>query len=121
MRPDLIEPDRVRSIVRGFFDVYDYYGFGLAESIYAGALELALVERGHDVARELSISVGYKDRHIGWQRFDMVVDNRIIVEMKATEILPPYAARQLVNYLRVSSYEVGLLLHFGPQPKFYRA
>src|SRR5581483_10253528 len=103
MRSDLIEAERVRSIVHAFFSVYDYYGYGLAESVYAGALEWALLERAHDVVRELSISVSYKDRHVGWQRFDMVVDDRVIVEIKATEALPPYAQRQLINYLRVSS------------------
>ena len=120
MPPEIIEGERVRSIVRAFFDVCDYYGYGLAESVYAGAMECALIERGHQVAREVSISVSYKDRHVAWQRLDMIVDERIIVELKATEALPAYADRQLVNYLRVSSFEVGVLLHFGPKPKFHR-
>jgi GxxExxY protein len=116
----LIHSGVTHSIVGGFFVVYNYYGYGLAESIYAGALELELADRGHHVAREVAVEVSYKGRHVAWQRFDMVVDGKVIVEIKAMEALPPYAKRQLLNYLRASSMGVGLLLHFGPSPRFWR-
>ncbi|HVX39327.1 MAG TPA: GxxExxY protein [Gemmatimonadaceae bacterium] len=120
MATQLLEGERVRSIVGAFYTVYDYYGFGLAEAVYAGALELELIRRGHACSRELTISVAYHGRHVAWQRLDMVIDERVIVENKATEVLPPYAERQLLNYLRASPFPVGLLLHFGPVPKFRR-
>src|SRR4051812_20580934 len=50
----------------------------------------------------------------------MVVDNRIILEIKATEVLPAFAKRQLINYLAVTSFPLGLILHFGPEPRFHR-
>jgi GxxExxY protein len=103
-----------------FFEVYNYFGYGLAEPVYAGGLELELLDRGHEVVRELAVSVCYKARHVAWQRLDMVVDNRIILEIKATELLPPYAKRQIVNYLQVTPFRIGLLLHFGPEAKFHR-
>ncbi len=109
-----------RSIIGGFYDVYNYYGFGLAESVYCGALELELVARGHAVAREVSVAVRYKGHHVAWQRLDMLVDRTIIVEIKAAERLAPYARRQLVNYLRATPLEVGILLFFGPTPRFWR-
>jgi GxxExxY protein len=70
--------------------------------------------------RELSVPVEYKGRIIGWQRLDMVVDNRVIVELKSTELLSPAAERHLLAYLKVSRFPVGLLLHFGREAKFRR-
>lgn len=120
MERELLERERVGSIVGAFFAVYNYYGYGLAEGVYSGALELELVDRGHTVVRELAVDVMYKGRHVKWQRLDMVVDSRIIVENKATEKLPPFAERQLLSYLRATQFEVGVLLHFGPTPTFKR-
>jgi len=120
MNLSLPEAKRVRSILGGFYAVYNYYGYGLAESVYVGALEYELLDRGHEVARELAVDVAYKGRHVAWQRLDMVVDSKIILEIKATEKLSPHSERQLLNYLNVTSFNVGLLLHFGPEPKFRR-
>ena len=120
MRGELLEAECVQSIVGAFYAVYNYYGYGLSEAVYAGALELELIARGHQVARELAVSVAYHGRHVAWQRLDMVVDNAVIVELKATERLSPAAAPQLISYLRAGPFEVGVLLHFGPNPRFYR-
>ena len=116
----LIHAPITRSINGAFFEVYNYYGYGLSESVYCGALELELMDRGHQVAREVLVEIEYKGRHVAWQRLDMLVDNRVIVEVKATEKLPPYSERQLLNYLRATPFQVGLLLHFGPEAKRYR-
>src|SRR5207248_4855945 len=58
--------------------------------------------------------------HVGWQRLDMIVDGRVIVEIKATEKLAPFAEQQIVSYLRVSPIEVGLILHFGSKAYYKR-
>ena len=79
-----------------------------------------LIEGGHQVTRELAIPVSYEGRHVAWQRIDRVVDNAVIVEIKATEKLSPADKPQLITYLRASRYQVGVLLHFGPAAKFYR-
>lgn len=120
MRGELLEAQRVHSIVGAFYAVYNYFGYGLSETVYAGALECELIDRGHDVVRELAVAVSYKGRHVAWQRLDMVIDQRVIVETEATEKLSPSAAPQLINYLRATNFEVGVLLHFGPRAKFYR-
>jgi len=120
MRTPLLEADRVQSIIGAFYAVYNYYGFGLAESVYLGALEVELRRCGHVVERELAVEVRYHDVHVAWQRLDLVVDDRIIIESKATENLPSYAKRQLVAYLRATTFQVGVLLHFGPEPQFWR-
>ncbi len=70
--------------------------------------------------RELAVAITYKGRRVAWQRLDMIVDDKIIIEVKSAELLAPYAKRQLLSYLRASKYEVGLLLHCGPEPRFSR-
>ena len=120
MRGELLEARRVHSIVGAFFEVYTYFGFGLSESIYSRALEFELIDRGHRVAREVAVEIYYKGRRVGRQRLDMLVDEAIIVENKATATLPPDARPRLLSYLKATWFEVGLLLHFGPEPKFQR-
>ena len=119
-RIELAERTLTASIITSFYDVYNTLGFGFLERLYIAALELELLERGHEVGREVSVYVTYKSRLLGTQRLDMVVDKKVVVEAKSTAELHPGAARQLRNYLRATDLEVGLLLHFGLEPKFYR-
>jgi hypothetical protein len=79
MRRDLLEGERVGSIVGAFYAVYNYYGYGFSEGVYAGALEIELRQRGHEVVRELAVAVSYKGVRVAWQRLDMVVDDAVIV------------------------------------------
>jgi GxxExxY protein len=118
--PPLLERELVHSIVGGFYSVNNYYGFGLSEVVYASGLTLELRDRGHRVERELRVDVEYKGRRTCWMRLDMVVDDKVVVELKVGESLPRGSERQLMNYLRASRYEVGVLLHFGLDAKFYR-
>lgn len=121
MRNELLEAERVHSIVAGFFVVYNYFGGGgMCEAAYTGALEVELTLRGHKVAREVFAPVYYKGKLVARQRLDMVVDDLVIVESKATERLPATAGSQLIGYLRATRFQVGVLLHFGSHPKFYR-
>ena len=119
-RKDLIEEALTRSVIGCFFDVYNTLKFGLLESLYSRALELELLSRGHRVAREFGVRVSYKGTDLGIQRLDLVVDEKFVVEIKSTQDLHKAAVRQVYNYLRASNLELGLLLHFGPDPKFYR-
>ena len=117
---DLLHRELSSSIIAAFYEVYNGLGYGFVEAIYGSALEGELRDRGHDVSREHAIHVIYKGREVGFQRADMVIDRVIIVEMKAGPALPPFAERQLMNYLRGTKLEVGMLLHFGPKPEFHR-
>jgi GxxExxY protein len=100
--------------------VYGTLGYGFLEHVYECALERELFERGHRVDRQLAVVIRYKGEELTSQRLDMVVDERVIVELKSTPDLRAAARRQLHNYLRATNFEVGLLLHFGPRPAFYR-
>ena len=117
---DLIEEELTHSVIGAFYDVYNTLGYGFVESPYVAALARELIVRRHRVAREVRVEVMYKGEIVGVQRLDMVVDDRLIIEVKSTEQLHRLAARQVYNYLKATNLEVGLLLHFGPEPAFYR-
>jgi len=117
---ELFEGQLTHSVIGAFYEVYNNLGFGFLERLYVMALERELLDRGHRVAREVSVCVLYKGQELGAQRLDLIVDKRLVIETKATWDLHKSATRQLYNYLRATNLELGLLLHFGPQPKFYR-
>ena len=119
-RPGLLHEQLTGSVIQSFFRVYDELRFGYREHIYGLALERELVEAGHDVARESAVMVYYRGRPLARQRLDMIVDGKVAVEIKATRALPPDATAQLFSYLCATDLEVGLLLHFGPKPRFFR-
>ena len=121
MRSPLLEEELTRSIIGAFFEVYNTLGYGFLEHVYVMALERELRARGHSVAREVSVTVYYKGEPLAQQRLDMIVDGKVIVEVKATELLHPSARRQLGSYLRSTRMRVGVLLHFGPEANVYRS
>jgi GxxExxY protein len=99
---------------------YNGLGFGFLEHLYVITLERELVARGRRIGREVAVPIYYKGEPLGTQRVDMIVDETLIVETKSTFDLHRAADRQVYNYLRATNLQVGLLLHFGPTPKFYR-
>ncbi|MDP9204352.1 MAG: GxxExxY protein [Gemmatimonadota bacterium] len=117
---ELVEERLTHSVIGAFFEVYNTLGYGFVEHLYAKALEQELRSRGHTVAREVLVRVMYKGSELGVQRLDLIVDAKIVVETKATRELHQSAGRQLYNYLHATNLRVGLLLHFGPEPHFYR-
>jgi GxxExxY protein len=119
-RVELLEGKLTHSVIGAFFEVYNNLGFGFLERFYVTALQRELLRRGHRVAREVSVDVVYKNEKLGSQRLDLIVDERLVVETKAAWEINKSATRQLYNYLRATDLEVGLVLHFGPRPKFYR-
>jgi GxxExxY protein len=116
----LIEKELSYTIVGAFFEVYNELGFGFLESIYSAAMEIALNRRGLLVQRELPIMIKYKGLDVGQHRLDMLIERRIILEIKSTEKLSEIAKRQLRNYLTATNLELGLLLHFGPKAESHR-
>jgi GxxExxY protein len=109
-----------RSVIDAFHASYDQLRYGFLESVYSLALAEELRQRGHHVAREVMVDVQYKGRTIATQRLDLLVDNVLILEVKAGERLHESAYRQLRSYLRATDLELGLVLNYGPQPTFKR-
>jgi GxxExxY protein len=116
----LLEHKTTAAIIGAFYEVYNKLGYGFLEHVYSLALERELVERGHTVSREVIVTVSYKGKPLTTPRLDMVVNHNVVVENKSTAVLPAFTRRQTLNYLRASTLEVGLILHFGPSAKFYR-
>jgi GxxExxY protein len=114
------EWDKTRAIIGAFYETYNVLGYGFLESVYRESLALELRDMGLEVQCEMPIRVFYKARPVSFFRADMVVDARVIVELKSGSVLGPTDQRQLLNYLRASTIDVGLLLHYGPTPKFHR-
>ena len=119
-RKELADEALTHAVIGCFFEVYNTLKFGLLESHYSRALEWELVRRGHQIAREFAVRISYKGIDLGVQRIDFVVDEKLVVEIKSTQELHKAAMRQVYSYLRASNLELGLLLHFGPEAKFYR-
>ena len=109
-----------RAILVTFFEVYNEVGSGFLESVYCTALARALAAKGLHVDREVPIDVFFRCEVIGRCFADLVVENRVIAEVKAVRRLVPEHRAQLLHYLRGTAMEVGLLLNFGSRPQFQR-
>jgi GxxExxY protein len=108
-------------ILYAFFKiVYPKLGYGFLEKVYENALLIALKELGQRVRPQVRIEVYFQDQVVGDYCADMVVEEAVIVELKAASQITNDHEAQLLNDLRATPYEVGLLLNFGPKPDFRR-
>jgi len=105
--------DLISSIIQCAYNVRTHLSPGYLENVYQNALVLELKENGISVETEVPITVYYKDNIVGEYRADMVVGNRVIVELKAIQNLLPVHEAQLVNYLTATNVDNGLLINFG--------
>lgn len=107
-------------VIGAFFEVYKELGYGFLESVYRRALVLALVDLGLWIEAEAPIPVLFRERPVGDYRADLLVERQLIVEVKAGEGIAPAHRGQLLNYLRATPVEVGLLVNFGAKLTFER-
>ena len=108
------------AIIGAFYNVYNELGHGFLESVYREALALVLAERGLKVEQEKSVTVCFRKSTVGIFRTDLLVNNAVIVELKCARALDSVHEAQLLNYLKATEFEVGLLLNFGTRPQFRR-
>ena len=116
----LLEAELSDQVIGAFFDVYNALGTGFLESVYEAALLIELRGRGLDVEQQRPLQVRYRNAIIGELRVDLLVEGRLILEIKAVSQLAPSHEAQLVNDLKASGVPLGLLLNFGPKPQFKR-
>jgi GxxExxY protein len=107
-------------IIGAFYAVYSALGYGFLENVYVKALMIELNRRGMMVNDKLPIQVFYLGQLIGEYYADIAVNDLVILEIKAVKALVTEHEAQLLNYLKATSYEVGLLLNFGPKPETKR-
>ena len=107
-------------IIKAFFTVYNKLGYGFLEKVYENALVIELRKLGLYVLSQHQIKVFYDDEQVGFYIADLLVNDCVIVEIKAAENLCEEHEAQLTNYLKATEIEVGLLLNFGKNPEFKR-
>ena len=107
-------------ILRSFYEVYNELGGGFLESVYENALYIVLTGYGLSVERQKDISVFFRGNIVGVFKADLIINEKVIVELKAVRALDPAHEAQLINYLKATNIEVGLLLNFGRKPEFKR-
>ncbi len=102
-----------RKVIGAAIEVHRSLGPGFLESVYEEALRMELHERGLQFRRQYEVAVRYKGREVGTGRVDVIVNETIIVELKAVDALAPIHTAQLLSYLRVTGYSLGLLINFN--------
>jgi GxxExxY protein len=107
-------------VIGVFFDVYNELGPGFLESVYHNAMVIALRQAGLQVESEVAVPVLFRGENVGDYRADLLVEGKVIVELKAIRVLESAHEAQLHHYLRATDVEVGLLLNFGARPQFRR-
>jgi GxxExxY protein len=112
--------DLTQKIIGIFYGVYNELGYGFLESVYQGAMRVALAEAGLKVECEVPISVYFHGQVVGTFRADLVVNGAVLLELKSLEALVRQHESQTLHYLRSTTLEVALLMNFGPVPKFKR-
>jgi GxxExxY protein len=117
---DYLHSDLTREIIGAFYDVYNALGFGFLEKVYENALAVELRSRGFQVEQQKPVRVYYRKQIIGEYFADLVVNDCVILELKAGSAMIKAHEAQLLNYLKATKYEVGLLLNFGPLPRHRR-
>src|SRR6056297_180197 len=108
------------SILCSFYSVYNVLGYGFLEKVYQKSLLLELTSRGLSAQAEVPIKVAYRGQVVGDYFCDLLVEDKIILEIKSSKNLTIDHEAQLLNYLKATSIEVGLLLNFGPDPQIRR-
>jgi len=112
--------DLTGKILGAFFQVHKDLGFGFAERVYEAALEVLLKEIGVIPARQKELKVYYHGEVVGEYKADMIVNDVVLLELKSVEKLIDVHDAQMLNYLKSTEIEVGLLLNFGRQAEFHR-
>lgn len=112
--------DLTEKLIGIFFAIHNELGHGFLESVYEQAFSVSLAESGTFFERQIAVPVWFHGQQIGQFRADLLVDRKVIVELKTGRDIEPSWEKQLLNYLRATDIEVGLLFNFGPNAQFRR-
>lgn len=117
---DYLYQDLTSSVIACFYKVYNKLGFGFLERVYENALLIELTKNELKIGRQKPINVYYDNKLVGEYFADLIVEDKVIIELKAAETLIEEHELQLINYLKAINIEVGLLLNFGRKPEIKR-
>ncbi|MDW8850570.1 GxxExxY protein [Flavobacterium sp. MMLR14_040] len=116
----LLHQELTDIIIKTFYEVYNELGYGFLERVYQNSLYLELKSKGLKVEAQKKIEVYYKGIGVGQYYADLIVEDLIILELKAADCIVKEFENQILNYLKGTNCEVGLLLNFGTKPEFKR-
>ena len=116
----MLHSDITEKIIKAFFEVNNSLGFGFLEKIYENSMVIELRKKGCKVLQQKNIKVYYEGEEVGDYFADLIVDDLVVVELKAAETIHEDHEAQLINYLRATDIEVGLILNFGKKAEFKR-
>jgi len=119
-KQDFKHKELTENIIKIFYRVYNKLGYGFLEKVYENAMMIEFKKEGIFAVAQFAIKVFYEGEVIGEYYADILVDNKVIVEIKAAKHLVEENEAQLLNYLKATDIEVGLLLNFGTKPEFKR-
>ena len=117
---ELLYQNTTEKILQAFYKVYNELGYGFLEKVYENALYLELLAMKMSCVKQKQIKVYYNGQIVGNYFADLIVNDHVIIELKASEFLREEREYQLINYLKATEIEVGLLLNFGKKPSFKR-
>ena len=115
-----LHQDLTEKIIKAYYNVYNELGYGFLEKVYENALMIELQSLRSNCEKQKPISVSFKGYNVGEYFADIIVENKVIIELKAVEGLIEEHEAQLLNYLRATEIEIGLLLNFGKKPQIKR-
>lgn len=119
--PELyLHSDLTEAIIKCYYKVYNKLGYGFLEKVYENALIIELKKEGFRCLRQCPVDVYYETEKVGYYIADIIVEGKVIIEVKAAEIICEAHEAQLTNYLKATEIEVGLLLNFGKKPALKR-
>lgn len=107
-------------IIGVFYDVYNELGYGFLESVYENSMMVALAAEGLACQQQVSLEVNFRGSIVGDFRADILVDSKVILELKAASKIADAHIAQTINYLKACNKDLALILNFGPKPEFKR-
>jgi GxxExxY protein len=116
----LLHRELTERIIGTFYEVYNELGHGFIESVYEKSLAIALRDKGIEVLQQVAVPVWFRGTQVGDFDADLLVERSVIAELKSARAIDSAHLAQLLNYLKATEIEVGLLLNFGPKPEFKR-
>jgi GxxExxY protein len=117
---NFLHSETTEQIIQAYYHVYNTLGFGFIEKIYENSLAITLRKRGFEVLQQEPVSGYFEGEFVGEYKADLIVDRKVIIELKSVETFHSRHEVQLLNYLRATPIEVGLLMNFGDKPEFKR-
>jgi len=116
----LLHAETTEAIIKSFYHVYNTLGCGFLEKVYENSMRVSLRKSGYAVQQQFPIDVTFEEENVGEYFADLLIDNKVVIELKAAQAISPDNEAQLLNYLKATGHQVGLLLNFGPKAEFRR-